>query len=581
MDKPKPRSITDSPAAAEVKFEYVENSPLSDAGETPEIFVLDANMIGNLFGLGLVYAAGGWANIVPQTSIPFIAQRFPEGAGQAAWISTASLVVSAVVQCFVGDLSAIFGRRKFLLLGCVFGISGQLLGGLATNITMVIGGQVVNGFSIAAMYFASPLMQEIVPKKHRGLAVACGAAISAVSYIGGPVIQGVLIQNKLGGQLDGWRVGFYIGAGFWAAAGLCLALLYHPTAQLHTTRASIIERLHRLDWYGIALVSSGISLFLVGLHYGNNPYPWISATVLGCMIPGIVLCFCFGIWEWKGTDHGILPHRLFADRNYLLAICVRVVGGMALLGSQAYLPQIAVNVFGTGGLETSVWQLPLLVSSVLGALLGAALLRLSSAIRWVLFGLMCTMILGAGLMFLVKPGVNFAVWLFPSIIMGLSVGAEGLLLTVLTGYFVPDDLIASGICVANSATLLGGAVAVIIYSAVFNSKIRTALPIHISDAALDAGLPASSLADFLTTWLTSGAAAVGAVPGSTQDVVAAAQGAARVAYSESYNYIWYILIAFSAVCCVLALFFTSIKEHMTDVVTAPVQQRKDKELEKA
>ncbi|KAL3447613.1 major facilitator superfamily domain-containing protein [Aspergillus insuetus] len=575
MDEPKSQSITDSPAKAEVEFAYNEDAPSSDADETPKQFVLDANVIGNLFALGLVVAAGGWANIVPQTSIPFIAQRFPEGTGQAAWIATASLVVSAVVQCFVGDLSAVLGRRRFLFLGCIAGIGGQLLGGLATNITMLIGGQVLNGLSVACMFLASPLIQEIVPKKHRGLAVACSTIISTVSYIGGPIIQGVLIEKKVGGDLDGWRVGFYIGAGFWAAAGVCLALLYHPGTSSHVTETTIIQRMRQLDWCGIALVSSGIALFLVGLNYGNNPYPWASARVLGCLIPGLILCVCFGLWEWKGTTHGILPHRLFGDRNYPLAICVRVVGGVALLGSQAYLPQIAVNVFSTGGLETSVWQLPLLISSALGSLLAAGLMRFFPEIRWVLFVLMSAMILGAGLMLLVKPGVSFAAWFFPSVIMGLPVGAEALLLTVLTGYFVPDDLIASGICVANSATLLGGAVAVIIYSTVFNSKIKTALPEKVADAAIAAGLPPSSLPDFLSSWLLGGPAAIGAVDGSTPGVVAAAQSAARIAYAESYHYIWYILIAFSAVCCGLALLFTSTKKHMTDDVTAPVQKRND------
>ncbi|KAL2839283.1 major facilitator superfamily domain-containing protein [Aspergillus pseudoustus] len=578
MDESKPRSISETPTKAEVEFEYQENSPSSDAGDTAEKFALDANVIGNLFALALTVSAGGWTNIIPQTSIPFIAQRFPEGAGQSAWIATASLVVSAVVQCFVGDLAGVFGRRGFLFFGCACGIAGQLLGGLATSITMLIGGQVLNGLSVASMFLASPLIQEIVPKKHRAVAVACSTIVSTVSYIGGPIIQGVLIEKKIGGALDGWRVGFYIGAGYWAAAGVCLALLYHPQARLRAEGTSVIHRLCGLDWCGIFLVSLGITLFLVGLNYGDNPYPWTSARVLGCLIPGIALCIAFGLWEWKGTAHGILPHRLFGDRNYPLAICVRIVGGIALLGSQAYLPQIAVNVFGTGGLETSVWQLPLLISSALGSLLAAGLMRLfSSQLRWVLFGLMCAMILGGGLMLAIKPGISFAAWFFPSVIMGLPVGAEALLLTVLTGYFVPDDLIATGVCLANSATLLGGAVAVIIYSTVFNSKIRTRLPADISDATLEAGLPPSSLADFLTAWLTSGgnAAAVGTIPGTTPDVLAAAQEAAKTAYSESYHYIWYILLAFSAVCSVLALLFTSTEKHMTDEVTAPVQKREE------
>ncbi|KAL3443172.1 major facilitator superfamily domain-containing protein [Aspergillus insuetus] len=585
MHDPKPASVTNSPeyvsqtAKEELGFDHRESAPSVNEVDTPDKFVLDANLIGNLFALSLVVSAGGWANTVPQSSIPFIAQRFPNGAGQSAWIATATSVVSAVMQCIVGDLSRIFGRRGFILVGCVFGVAGMLLGGLATTIKMLIGGQVLNGFSIACMFLSSPLIQEIVPKKHRPLAVSGAAVLSTTTYIGGPIIQGLLIEKKVGGEFDGWRVGFYIGAAYWTATGICVAFLYHPMVR-DMENLSVRQRLQNLDWVGMALVSSGITFFLVGLNYGGNPYSWTSGIVLGCMLPGIALCIGFGLWEWKGTDHGILPHRLFGDRNYPLAIYVRIVGGIALLGSQAYLPQVAVNVFGTGGIVTAVWQLPLLVSSALGALLAALLLKLSSEVRWILLGLMCTLILGAGLMILVKPGVNFAVWFFPSVIMGLPVGAEAALLTVLTGYFVPDDLITTGVCLANAATLLGGAVAVIIYSTVFNSKIKTALPGHVSDAVLDIGLAPSSLESFLREWLTGGPAAAGTiVEGSSQapQILLAARDAARVAYADCYHYIWYILIAFGAVCCVLVLFFTSTKHHMTDEVTAPVQKRKEKD----
>ncbi|KAL3429999.1 major facilitator superfamily domain-containing protein [Aspergillus tetrazonus] len=562
------------PHADEIEFTDPPQSTEDD--EDSPNFVVDFPLMANVFALCLMVAAGSWSQQIPASSIAFIAQRFPEEAGSSAWIAAASSVVAAVVSSFIGDMSDIFGRRIFLFVGCVSGFVGMLVAGTANNITTVIGGQVLNGIATATNLLASPLVQEIVPKKYRATVVACSTFVSSFAFIGGPVIQGLCIQKGVGGERDGWRVGFYIGAGIWTITGVCLVAFYHPMRRPNPERFSVAHQIQKLDWPGIFLVSAGVALFLVGLQYGDNPYPWTSPIVLGTLIPGAVLCILFCLWEWKGTAAGIIPHALFHDKNYAVTICIRVVGGMGLLGGQAYLPQVAVNVFGTGGLETSVWQLPLSVSSVAGAFLGALLLKFFREARWIIPGLILVMILGAGLMLLIKPGVSFAAWFFASILMGLPIGVEAVLLSVLSGFFVPNELIATGVCVTNAATLVGGAVAIIIYGTVFNSKIKTALPDCVSTSVMQAGLPQSSLVQFLPAYLAGNQAGVGLadIPGVTPRVLDAAQGASRTAYADSYHYIWYILIGLSGACTLLALRFGSTKHYFTDEVTAPIQRRK-------
>ncbi|OJI98278.1 hypothetical protein ASPVEDRAFT_37719 [Aspergillus versicolor CBS 583.65] len=563
------------PHADEIEFTDPPPQSTANDDEDPADFVVDLLLIANVLALSLAVTAGAWSQQVPAASIAFIVQRFPEGAGSSAWIAAASSVVAAVVSSFIGDMSDIFGRRMFLLVGCACGFAGMLVAGTADRTTTIIGGQVLNGLATATNLLASPLVQEIVPKRHRANAMACATLMSSVAFIGGPFIQGACMQQRVGGELDGWRVGFYIGAGIWALTGVSLLAFYRPMPRPNPGGLSVARRIRELDWPGILLVSAGVTLFLVGLQYGDNPHPWTSPIVLGPLVSGGVLCSLFCLWEWKGTATGIIPHALFHDKNYAIAICVRALGGMGLIGGQAYLPQVAVNVFGTGGLETSVWQLPLSISSVAGAFLGAVLIKLFREARWIIPGLLLSIVLGAGLMLLIEPGVSFAAWFFGSILMGLPIGAEAILLSVLSGFFVPNELIATGVCVTNTATLVGGAVAVIIYGTVFNSKIKTLLPNRVSTDVLEAGLPQSSLVSFLQVYLAGPQAAAGLadIPGVTPRVLDAAQGAARGAYADSYHYIWYVLIALSGACTLLALRFGSTRHHLTDEVTAPIRRR--------
>ncbi|KAJ5360841.1 hypothetical protein N7517_010032 [Penicillium concentricum] len=356
------------PASEHSEFAH---SPTQDDLEEDEEFTFSLFVMGNIFALCFLVLAGAWSSTVPSSAIPFIAQRFPNEAGQAAWIAAAPSVMGAILQAIIGDLSDIFGRRAFLQAGCVVGTVGMIIGGRATSIKMLIGGQVLNGLGNASMFLASALAQEIVPKRQRPLLLAAITTVTSVSYICGPILEGVCIKQKVGGILEGWRIGFYIGAALWAITLAFITTLYHPMPRPNPEGLSIMQLLRKVDWLGIAFCSTGVTLFLVGLNYGGNPYSWDSAVVLGTLIPGLVVSLCFVLWEWKGTKTGLMHHDLFVDRNYVLTVYVRVVGGIALLGGQAYLPQVAASVFETDGLTTAVWQLPMTVSSMIGSVIAA------------------------------------------------------------------------------------------------------------------------------------------------------------------------------------------------------------------
>lgn len=66
---------------------------------------------------------------------------------------------------------------------------------------------------------------------------------------------------------------------------------------------------------------------MAGLNMGGVIYPWTSATVLSTMIIGIVILILFGLWEWKGTETGILHHELFTHSRSLstFGICLALI----------------------------------------------------------------------------------------------------------------------------------------------------------------------------------------------------------------------------------------------------------------
>ena len=83
-----------------------------------------------------------------------------------------------------------------------------------------------------------------------------------------------------------------------------------------------------IDLIGCGLLTLGLTLFLTGTSLGGVIYPWRNARVLATLITGILGLAAFGIYEWKGTETGILHHDLFRGGRHqggTFALCVALI----------------------------------------------------------------------------------------------------------------------------------------------------------------------------------------------------------------------------------------------------------------
>lgn len=277
--------------------------------EAEEDFVIDFDLVTNGVALYLLVSTSSWTQLIPSSTIPFIAQLFPEGPSVSSWIAISPSIIGAVIQAVIGDLSDIFGRRSFSLVACASGILGTIVSGRASSMNMVIAGQIFNGFGTACSYLSAPSLQEMVPKKLRPFAVASSTIISSFSFICGPILEGLLIQKKVGGELEGWRVGFYIATGFWALTLAGLFVYYHPMDRTNPEGLTVVARLKGVDWIGISLVASRAQT----VSCRNIPYSWTSVTVLDPMLSGAVISIYCPLRIERNIDQ---RNALFKDRNY-------------------------------------------------------------------------------------------------------------------------------------------------------------------------------------------------------------------------------------------------------------------------
>jgi hypothetical protein len=72
-----------------------------------------------------------------------------------------------------------------------------------------------------------------------------------------------------------------------------------------------------------------------------------------------------------------------------------------------------------------------------------------------------------------------------------------------------------------------------VYSTILDNKVKSIAPPAISEAALQAGLPASSVTSLLINYSLN----ITAVPGMNTNIATAVQGAVSQSYADSFRYV--------------------------------------------
>jgi MFS family permease len=93
-----------------------------------------------------------------------------------------------------------------------------------------------------------------------------------------------LIANSLVGAGQ-WRWIYYISLILNVLGGIGIVLFYKPPPRPEHEK-SVWHQFIRLDWLGIFLFLTGLTLFLLGIFFGAKAttYAWNTAKVIACMV---------------------------------------------------------------------------------------------------------------------------------------------------------------------------------------------------------------------------------------------------------------------------------------------------------
>ena len=299
--------------------------------------------------LGVLAAVQGAAPNIAATALVGASRGLDMvGGDQALAASTQTLAIAASVIT-TGLLADRIGRRRMLVAALLVSILGQGLVAAAPTTLVYIGGQAVSGVGLGAVYAAAfAYIQVLAAPGRLPAAVATFAAVSGAAGV---------VFTFSGGLLAGadWRLAFLLVPVLSALSIPAVLGLLPPVAPSATERRDIGGQL---------LLIAGMVVFLYGVSQLasslTNPLTW------ALMVAGILLLLAFG-WSQTRVRSPFFPMSLFRRPLFLGALCAGFVFNFGVAAAFLQLTNLWQYVLRLAPSEVAVWQLPVSVTSIIGA----------------------------------------------------------------------------------------------------------------------------------------------------------------------------------------------------------------------
>ncbi|GAA3746913.1 EmrB/QacA subfamily drug resistance transporter [Spinactinospora alkalitolerans] len=359
-------------------------------------------------GVMLTMLLGALDQTIVSTALPTIVGEL-NGLEHLSWVVTAYMLAATIGMPIYGKAGDLFGRKSVFQFAIVVFLIGSVLCGIAQDMTQLIVFRAVQGIGGGGLMIgAQAIIADVVSARERGKYMGFMGAVFGLSSVAGPLLGGFFTD-----QMD-WRWIFYINLPLGAVALVVTAVV------LRLPKPSGPKP--RLDYLGTALLAAASAAVILATSWGGNEYAWSDPVILGLAAAAVAAAALFVVVERRAAEP-IIPLRLFADRDFVLASIIGVTVGIAMFSTVSYLPTFLQMVNGATATESGLLMLPM-VAGMLTATIGTG--RIISATgrykKWPIIG---TAVIMVGLVLLSQMDADTP-YLFNAsgmLVLGLGVGS--------------------------------------------------------------------------------------------------------------------------------------------------------------
>ena len=313
-----------------------------------------------LTGLLLGMFVSMLASTVVSTSLPVIISDLDGDQAAFTWVVTATLLATAVSTPVWGKLADLLNRKVLVQLALIIFIVASAAAGFSQNTDWLIAMRVVQGIGAGGLGALSQIiMADIISPRERGRYMGLFGAVMALSTVGGPLIGGVITDSV------NWRWNFYV------AVPLAAVALFMIQKTLHLP--ALKKRKVTIDYAGIILLASSVSVLLIWVSLVGTDFDWLSAATAWMVGGSLVGLAAFVFVELKASEP-LIPLTLFRNRTFTFSVIGSLAVGVAMFGTSVFLSQYMQLARGASATMSGLMTIPmmaglLIISTIVGKLI--------------------------------------------------------------------------------------------------------------------------------------------------------------------------------------------------------------------
>lgn len=416
----------------------------------------------------------------------------PGNVSYLLWMLMGYLVVTAVLVVPFGRLGDMYGRVRIYNLGfVVFTVAAIALSfdpfQLGGGAVWLIAWRVVQGVGGAMlMASSSAILTDAFPANQRGMALGTNMVAAVAGSFLGLLIGGFLSEWH-------WKAIFWVGVPIGIIGTIWS---YRSLKELGVRTAG------RLDWAGTLTFGLGLTVLLIGITYGIQPYGdsttgWTNPWVLGSIAVGLLLLVAFCIVELK-VSSPMVDVRLFKSAAFGMGNLAGLMSSVGRGGLQfmliIWLQGIWLPLHGYSFESTPLWAgiylLPVTVGFLVAAPIAGSLSDRIGARPLTVGGML---LMAATFVALLMIPVNFDYWVFAILVFlnGLGGGIFTAPNTAAIMSSVPADQRGAASGVRSTFFNAGNSLSIGIFFSLMIVGLANTLPAALTTGLTQQGVSAS------------------------------------------------------------------------------------------